>query len=935
MSAFILPEAVGNQYDDPEVLAAGHPIYEVSGVSVVPENADDTAGGARELMVMNGKLNVFIKEMTTIRGDISSIRVATHRGFQDLERQFRQGDEEIMAAAGLEAARHLADSERFEQRLVECSSCPKASDQPSAPTTDAFRLEIERRLGALETAIDRVALEEQIDALQEQVGALTLEQKPSNLEIVGRLDMLQEELRTLTLETEKRTLDLIAQHTQQPISSEMEHRLEALHEQIRSLTLDQQPISSDIEGRIDMLQEELRTLASESEKRTLNLVAQHTQQPISLEMEKRLDALHEQIRTLTLDQPISLEIEGRLAMLQEELRTLTLETDRRLETFLEDRRLEARSREKNSIEVTKQLLELSESTGKQEVLLAGLRDDTVENQARQSPGSAELTCRSGSVELADDLVTDVRLELASERSVRTKDMGSMAHQLKDLRLCLEAEVGARSAITERCSRELHECRSAIDAEKAERTCSTKASNESLADLGQALMSRMQMLEATTSSGSSGFSSLELEGSLQEVKIFREELLSRKEVDDKLQMLLDRQGQQRGASNLEVEILREGLNALEAQAKKYAAHVEAQAEKHAARQETAEKSIMQEAKARSALDEELRQTLVTELNTQAKFFQGELKGLMVSAHSTWVDEIAKIWKVVGKQGEERAGGGGSHSEPISTGRSRDAPQVQEYVLSGKAAAVSKKDLTETTTLSPAVPPPSAEVGGQALRSGTPIKGNIPPSPAGGVRVCAPSEAGLLGKSPPVSSYKNLPQNVQSAQRAVSGALPSRGGYPTRSNPNDLPDGRQLSPRQAHAGGAGSGAQPLGARAGGLLGQRSNAPAADGRQASGVTPDGRQTPTREQEVTRRTADGLRPGRMPLGPADPASLPPSRTSRPTAGTSLLPPGRTGGMSASGGSTSVTAAHLGASGGSEEGASVFKALSSAARASEAAGVS
>lgn len=434
---------------------------------------------------------------------------------------------------------------------------------------------------------------------------------------------------------------------------------------------------------------------------------------------------------------VSDEATRRLEALQEELRTLTLETDRRLASFQQEIKQEATNREVTGTQFAQQLFELTEAIEKQ----AGLAALDAEQAA---PRDMETQGKGGQVEMA-----------------------SITHQLKDLRLCLEAEVGARSAITERLHREVHDLRSGLDVEKAERSSSTKVSKESMQDMTQALQSRMQTLEA----------------SCDEVQNLREELLSRKEVDDKIQMMLDKQSQQRGTiGNLDLELIRDGLNTLEKQAKKHVSWVESQAEKNAVRQEALEERILQEGKARQTLDVELRQYLVNELSTQAKFFQGELKGLLASAHSSWLDENRKLWNALGHEGGIAAG----------AELSRDS--------SGKQAMASKKDLIDkqrdlidssaitssapATMMTPTVPQQQS-VGNYESRS---VHASPMPSrPDSSAR--APAEGYLLGKNAVASAFKSLNIGQQSLHQHQSGAIKvtprtNEGESPMRRHPGAL-------------------------------------------------------------------------------------------------------------------------------------------------------
>lgn len=455
---------------------------------------------------------------------------------------------------------------------------------------------------------------------------------------------------------------------------------------------------------------------------------------------------------------------------------LSLVAERRLEALQEALNLEAAAREVSGREVAQQLFDLTEA---------------LERQAGLAAAAADLRWSSNE---EGELVDDWRQELTVEKGERTKEMNSMSHQMKDLRLCLEAEVGARSAATERLHREVHDLRIGIDSKIVDHT--SKASKDSLQDVGQSLQVQLQ----------------ELEESILDTKKFREELLSRKEVDDKIQMLIDRQGQERGASCLEVEVLREGLKGLEAQAKKFGAWVEAQAEKNAARQDAIETTIKgfqldvgQEAKARTALDEELRQYLVDELSAQAKFFEGELKGLLASAHTSWIDEIKKIWNALQMHPPESLPASGGSEAAHSSRESREV--FSSRGASGKkdtSPNLGPSDRAEPKARTPCRDPSHSPPRGMGISANAPPGGERTRLTSETIqRVKEPAEAAAqgtqavpVGRSTPVTNFKSMQSLQPPAHQRVSATA-----TPGRSSPSGISLGspRAQSPRPVHPGG----------------------------------------------------------------------------------------------------------------------------------------
>lgn len=444
----------------------------------------------------------------------------------------------------------------------------------------------------------------------------------------------------------------------------------------------------------------------------------------------------------------------------------------------------------------------------------------------------------GSLDSYQSEVSEVREELESERSGRTKEISKLDHSINELKLCLEAEVGARCAMSDRLSQQMQEL-------MADRAASSKAApKEPLLEVQKLelqsilqLTSRLQKLEehvAGNDLAASACSKTSKE-SLQDAGQLQFRLQKLEDVENKLQMILERQGQSQGGSTLEVEVLSEGLKKLEVQAKKHVVWVEAQAEKMAARQEA---HALEEAASRSTLEEELRQYIVTELSGQAKFFQGELKGIMSAAHSSWIDEIRKLWAALGQKSQDNGSADGSAAGK-EAGKGVYSPDVP--LSPGRVPKASP---------APTPPPPFPTVGGVAVDAGR-QPSLLLNKPESGSRVVAPPEAsaGSLGMSP--VNVQSMPQRPGSMMAARSGSNPG--------------PGRPGSPRAPHPGTGGL--RPSASHS--AMPSRSNqsleAAVAQARQSNTPTPE---------EIARRVS-------MPLGAHTPTGTPAVGGSGPGRGT------------------------------------------------------
>jgi hypothetical protein len=444
------------------------------------------------------------------------------------------------------------------------------------------------------------------------------------------------------------------------------------------------------------------------------------------EMEERYVELESQMnlqgeRSSAALQPILLDSEA----LQARLEALQVDVEREalqnananakldnLQSFLEREALQ------NTTAYTK--LEGLQKDIEREVALREKSEDEVAQRLNSLADILERRNRSEHVESQqqrrDSSTTDCESFDTDVETMWSKEIAVVANQIKDLRLCLEAEVGARSAGTERLDRQMQELQNRVETDKAFK--------ESL----QELQSEVEALQESRNRHKEGSSPL------------------------------------RGG--VEFEVLKDGLSSLEAQAKKHVVWVETQAEKHASRMEAIEtfvKKIQLEIGSQvQASEENLRKYIVTELAGQAKFFEVEIKGLLMSAHENWASETQKLWQAIGSE---------------SSGASRDGFKEQQVRLKAaidsmrQAAEVTEKMNAEEVALSKAGATATV-VTKESMRKGSAPQERVEPPPQTSPRKdklaepSMPSQPGHLSVPPHIARTPDVAP--RQSQAAVSGS-----------------------------------------------------------------------------------------------------------------------------------------------------------------------
>eukprot|EP00427_Karlodinium_veneficum_P059891 CAMPEP_0169397294 /NCGR_PEP_ID=MMETSP1017-20121227/51882_1 /TAXON_ID=342587 /ORGANISM="Karlodinium micrum, Strain CCMP2283" /LENGTH=674 /DNA_ID=CAMNT_0009501905 /DNA_START=52 /DNA_END=2077 /DNA_ORIENTATION=+ len=454
------------------------------------------------------------------------------------------------------------------------------------------------------------------------------------------------------------------------------------------------------------------------------------------EMEERYVELESQMnlqgeRSSAALQPILLDSEA----LQARLEALQVDVEREalqnananakldnLQSFLEREALQ------NTTAYTK--LEGLQKDIEREVALREKSEDEVAQRLNSLADILERRNRSEHVESQqqrrDSSTTDCESFDTDVETMWSKEIAVVANQIKDLRLCLEAEVGARSAGTERLDRQMQELQNRVETDKAFK--------ESL----QELQSEVEALQESRNRHKEGSSPL------------------------------------RGG--VEFEVLKDGLSSLEAQAKKHVVWVETQAEKHASRMEAIEtfvKKIQLEIGSQvQASEENLRKYIVTELAGQAKFFEVEIKGLLMSAHENWASETQKLWQAIGSE---------------SSGASRDGFKEQQVRLKAaidsmrQAAEVTEKMNAEEVALSKAGATATV-VTKESMRKGSAPQERVEPPPQTSPRKdklaepSMPSQPGHLSVPPHIARRHVAPRQSQAAvsgSKSVSALLQTAG------------------------------------------------------------------------------------------------------------------------------------------------------------------
>mmetsp|Transcript_33698 Transcript_33698/g.53860 ORF Transcript_33698/g.53860 Transcript_33698/m.53860 type:complete len:185 (+) Transcript_33698:51-605(+) len=162
----------------------------VDAIEGQPSSSDDA------MPAMLEQLETITKELDSMRGDIRSIRVATHRGFQDIERQIqirqsRKADtsSDGLSADGVSLEKLGAGGLEFESRLAALRDALKGEmEERYVELESQMNLQGERSSAALQPILlDSEALQARLEALQVDVEREALQNANAN----AKLDNLQ------------------------------------------------------------------------------------------------------------------------------------------------------------------------------------------------------------------------------------------------------------------------------------------------------------------------------------------------------------------------------------------------------------------------------------------------------------------------------------------------------------------------------------------------------------------------------------------------------------------------------------------------------------------------------------------------------------------------------------------------------------------------
>lgn len=259
-------------------------------------------------------------------------------------------------------------------------------------------------------------------------------------------------------------------------------------------------------------------------------------------------------------------------------------------------------------------------------------------------------------DLSRKVTEQLSKQMAVEARVDSADDAQMKKDIAEIKMLLEAEVEARCAVMERLDKQLHDQHAMIKA------CQTSASVE------------------------------------------------------KLQLMIDGYSQKLECTNLQVEMFREDVKALTAEAQKHVQWVESQREKTAARQDLLEKGLQELTLRVSNSSREITK-LENEFSSIVKLLQSDMTNLVSSSHSNMQEELRKIRAVV-----EKAEGRYSepapiprYSEPSSIPRHSEPTTIPRHSEPATIPTLAKPSDVNSMPGSARAPSTSSSLGLQSLQT----------------------------------------------------------------------------------------------------------------------------------------------------------------------------------------------------------------------------